>query len=203
MRRLHTLPYVLLATLCLAVQLPTARAGISYTGEIDPADPADWDSSTNGFVGKNADGTLIVDAGSDLFSRYVNIGYSSGLTGEVTVDGAGSSWTSSRNLYVGRFGSGMLNITDSGTVSVEQATYLAYEGGSTGTINFDGGTLSTKSLWASVNQLLGTGTINTRGLVIDTDLHFDSTHSHNQVLTLNSHPGQNITVNLNIWTFAN
>ncbi len=60
MRRLHALPYVLLAILCLAVQLSTARAGVSYTGDIDPADPADWNRSTDGYVGKTDDGTYAV-----------------------------------------------------------------------------------------------------------------------------------------------
>ena len=60
------------------------------------------------------------------------------------------------------------------------------------------GTLTTKSLAASSSQLAGTGTINTRGLFSDVDLLFNSTASLNQTLLINSQPGQNITVNLNM-----
>jgi len=62
-----------------------------------------------------------------------------------------------------------------------------YEG-STGAINFgtNGGTLTTGSLAASPSQLTGTGTINTRGLVSDLDLVFDSSASLNQTITFNN-----------------
>ena len=108
MRRHHALLCILLATLCFAVQLPTALAGISYTGDLDPADPADWNSSTYGYVGKTADGSLTVDLDSDLSSHSGYIGYEDTATGQVTVTGTGSTWTNSYFLYVGYLGSGTL-----------------------------------------------------------------------------------------------
>ena len=171
MRRLHTLPYVLLATLCLAVQLPTARAGISYTGDIDPADPADWDSSTDGYVGKTADGILTVDDGSDLLSKNCYIGYNSGVTGEVTITGTGSTWASSESIvpvitsYVGYFGNGTLNITSGAAVSHPSVLCIGYNAGSTGQVTVDGvgSTLTPYHSFASSVihvGLFGSGTLN-------------------------------------------
>src|SRR5262249_4344712 len=64
-------------------------------------------------------------------------------------------------------------------------------------INFAGGTLNTRTLYASPNRLLGTGTVNTRGLLSDFDLTFDATTGLNQTVVLNSLPNQNVTLNVN------
>ena len=103
------------------------------------------------------------------------IGYNSGSTGTVTVDGAGSKWTNSGGLYVGYSGSGTLNITNGGGRLGRRRNLRRFRASSTGTINFgaNGGTLTTRSLYASPSQLTGTGTVNTRGLVSDIDLVFD------------------------------
>ena len=65
-------------------------------------------------------------------------------------------------------GSGMLSITNGGSVSAAGATYVGSGAGSTGVIEFgsNGGTLTTQSLYALPSQLTGTGTINTCGLVV-------------------------------------
>jgi len=47
-------------------------------------------------------------------------------------------------------------------------------------------------------KLLGTGTINARGLVSDMDLVFDSTHGLAQTIVFNSLPDQNVTLNLDL-----
>ena len=106
-----------------------------------------------------------------------------------TVDGTGSMWTINGSLFVGSYSYGTLNITNGGTVMVEGTTYVGYipnqYESSTTTINFGarGGTLTTQSLYASPAQLMGTGTINTRGLVSDVNLVFDSTHGLKQTVT--------------------
>ena len=239
---------MLLAALYIAGPLPTLHADLTSTGDVDPA-VSIWTSSTTGYVGKTSDGTVTVDSGCDLNSRLGYIGYDSGSTGVVTVDGGGSTWTNSHNrrvgsegngtlnisnggavsngfgyighdtgstgvvtvdgggstwnnghvLYVGRHGNGTLNITNGGAVTVGGTTYVAYNAGSTGTIDFGGGgTLTTQSLWAAPTHLTGTGTIHTRGLVSDFDLVFDSAHGSSHAFTLAGQPGQNITVNLNL-----
>ena len=70
-------------------------------------------------------------------------------------------------------------------MNVTKDTWVAKEAGSTGVIHFDGGTLSTGGLSCAVNDLTGTGTINTRGIASDVDLIFNSIYGTNQILTLN------------------
>ena len=118
----------------------------------------------------------------------------------MTVNGAGSILTNSINLYVGGSGSGTLNITNGGVVTTAGPTYVASQSGSTtGTINFGdgGGTLTTNSLYAGSSQLTGIGTVNTKGLVIDGSLPFDSTHGANQTI-LGFGANSNITLNLDM-----
>ena len=128
------------------------------------------------------------------------IGYYAGSKGTATVDGTGSTWTNSGGLDVGYSGGGTLNITNGGAVLVAGTTYVGFDVGSTGTINFgaNGGTLTTASLAASPAQLTGTGTVNARGLVSDIDLMFDSTHGLRQSLTFSGLSDQNVTVNLDM-----
>ena len=63
--------------ICLALLIMPASissAAIITSGEVDPADPASWTSSTGAYIGKTADGGLMVDAGSDILSSYGYIG---------------------------------------------------------------------------------------------------------------------------------
>ena len=250
MRRFNALPLAFFACLLLAGPIPPLDAAIDLGGDVNPADADDWSSSRDGTVGYSGLGTLVVNDDSDLYSRYGYIGRYSGSTGEVTIDGTGSTWTNGSNLYVGysgngtlditgaavvsnpsgyigyhdgstgavtvtgagsmwindddlhvgRSGSGTLNINEGGVVSVGDDTYVADEADSIGLIDFGsgGGTLDTRTLYAASAQLVGTGTINTRGLVADFGLTFDSTHGANQTFTLASLPGQDVTVNLDV-----
>jgi fibronectin-binding autotransporter adhesin len=143
-------------------------------------------------------GTLAI--GGTVSNAGGYIGYGSGSTGVVAVDGAGSTWNNGLNLYVGLYGSGTLNISNGGQISVTNATCVGLNPGSTGAINFvtGGGTLTTQSLLASPSRLTGTGTINTRGMVSDVDLTFDTMGSLLQTLYLCSEPSQDITLNLDM-----
>ena len=251
MVRSHSFAWILVSLLSLALAAPL-QADITPSGDVDPTYHSWWtgggDDSTNAYIGKTAAGSVTVNLDSDLISWKGYIGYDSGSTGEVTVDGSGSTWTigGRRNhMYVGYYGQGTLNITNGGAVSnyrgyiglysgstgvvtvdgsgstwtnsgdlsvgssgqgtlnianggavnVSRATRVALKDG-VGEIHFDGGTLTTRSLFAGPTHLTGTGTIDTHGLVSDVDLLFDFTHGLNQTLTFNSQPGQNITINL-------
>ena len=156
-----------------------------------------WNSSRL-YVGNSGSGTLNITGGGAVSNGYGRIGVSSGSTGEVTVDGTGSTWTNTFWLYVGESGSGVLNITGGGEVTVEGDTWVAYKAGASGTIHFDNGTLTTEGLLCSIDDLTGTGTINTHGLVSDVNLVFDATHGLNRTFNINDNPGQNITVNLSV-----
>jgi len=153
-------------------------------------------------VGVNGYGTLDITNGGLVNSISGGIGVTFpeapgvGL-GIVTVDGAGSAWTSD-GLSVRN---GELNITGGGEVTVGSNTHVASTAPdgppATSEIDFDNGTLTTGALFSAVTDLNGTGTINAKGLVTDADLVFDATHGLTQVLTFNG-PGQNVTVNLDV-----
>ena len=150
-------------------------------------------------VGYNGNGTLNITNGgiTDSYSTY--IGFGSGSTGTATVDGDGSKWINRDDLHVGYGGSGTLKILNGSTITVSGTTYINYNAGATGTIDFGtaGGTLTTGSLCTLPGYLTGTGTINTHGLVGDLDLVFDSTASLTQTFVYNN-SGQNVTVNLDM-----
>ena len=164
-----------------------------------------WTDNGGFWVGCSGSGTMKITRGGSVSNTVGYIGYISGSTGTVTVDGSGSTWTSSSDLYVGYDGDGTLNIANGGGVAAIGTTYVGSGAGSSGTVNFgaNGGTLTTGSLAASPNQLTGTGTVNACGLVSDLNLAFDSTHGLKQTITLNSLPGQNVVINLDMSNTAN
>jgi T5SS/PEP-CTERM-associated repeat protein len=143
---------------------PAAHGALTYTGDIYPADPSWWISGADAYVGNTADGTLTVSDGSTLTCLHGIIGFSSGVTGTVTVTGAGSSWATGNKLYVGLLGNGNLNITNGGTVTTGSSAVLGVFTGSTGTVTVDG----TGSAW-TVNNTLGIGTAGTGVLNIAND----------------------------------
>ena len=155
-----------------------------------------WTSDANAHIGYEGVGTVSIINGGQAHNSSCYIGTSAGSNGTVTVDGNQSTLTSNSYLYVGNEGNGSLSITNHGKVSVAKTTYVAPQTSGQGIINFDNGVLDTGSLFAGQSQLSGTGTINTHGIVSDVDLVFSSTSDLSQALTMNSLPGQNITINL-------
>ncbi len=148
-------------------------------------------------VGTFGEGTLDITNGAEVAARRIEMGTRPGSTGVVTVDGASSIWTE-WGIVVGIEGQALLNITDGAQVTTLGSTEVGRAPGSTGEIHFENGHLVTVGLLAGVNDLTGTGTIDTNGLVSDVDLVFDATHGLSQTLVLNSNPGQAITINLNV-----
>jgi T5SS/PEP-CTERM-associated repeat protein len=183
---------VFLAVTLLCVLSP-AHAEVTASGDVYPYNPMSWSSGTTAYIGKTGTGTLDITAGNEVSSGTAYIGYESGSTGRVTVDGSGSSWASG-SLYVGIHGNGTLNIINEAEVTARY-TVLSVDSAS-GKIVFDNGTLTTGWFGGNFDELEGTGTINTHGLVSDANLVFDGVEDFSQTLTLNDRPGQNITVNL-------
>jgi T5SS/PEP-CTERM-associated repeat protein len=186
-----------LMIMCVGLCVSITQADISATGDMDPADPATWTDRTNVYIGKTGIGSVTVDDGSDLATRYTYLGYELGSAGAVTVSGVGSTWTHALSLRVGRYGQGAVAITDGGLVEVAQQTEVSAVVGSTGAIHFDNGTLTTGGFMGELSGLSGTGTINTTGLFSNIDLVFDATHGLVQTLTLTG-PERNITVNMDM-----
>ena len=149
--------------LCLLGFAPPARAGLVATGDVIPANPATWTSSTDAYIGYSSSGTLNITGGGAVSSCHSNIGCNSGSTGEVTVDGAGSTWTIGGSFFfVGYSGSGTLNITGGGVVSNNYA-FIGYDYGSTGMVTVDGA----GSTWTNGDYLYvgrnGNGTLRACG----------------------------------------
>ena len=101
MRRLMSLLLVLFAVACLLGPSEPAHALITWTGNVDPADPTTWTTSTDGYIGRTANGTLTVDGASELLSNDGTIGHDAGVSGAVTVTGSGSKWESVGELSLG------------------------------------------------------------------------------------------------------
>ncbi|MEO9340327.1 autotransporter domain-containing protein [Mesorhizobium sp. SB112] len=83
-------------------------------------------------------GTLTVEDGGVVGNTIGLVGVGSNALGTVAVTGAGSAWTNSGSLYIGRSGAGALTVSDGGSVSSDNGTGLveiAQNPGSTGTIN--------------------------------------------------------------------
>jgi T5SS/PEP-CTERM-associated repeat protein len=159
----------LTSTLAIALSATITEvlpAATVVTGDVRPSLP--WDSSTTANIGNNSSGALAVDAGSQLVSGSAHLGYD--YPGEATITGAGSRWTNSEALYVGRPGGWFGLLWVSGTLTVE-----------------DGGEVTTGTLWASLEDLHGDGTITaTKGAVIDADLTFDDSHGTHQTFPFGS-----------------
>ena len=151
------------------------------------------------YVGRSGgEGGLLVSDGGAVDCMAGRVGDEAGSVGTMTITGSGSTWSSS-GLSIGLYGgNGTLNITDGAAVTVE-FTGVADQPDSTGSIHLDGGgKLTTGCLSASPPQLVGTGSIDARGLISDVDLLFDSPPSLSQTVTFNSQADQNIAVNLDL-----
>jgi T5SS/PEP-CTERM-associated repeat protein len=147
-------------------------------------------------LGDYGSGALSVEAGAQV-NAPATLGFSAGSTGAATVTGAGSIWTSS-TLDVGYAGSGLLHVDAGGQVS-SGASYLGFQVGSTGMATItgagsrwtvgslyvahsgsglltveDGGLVTPNTLYASLSNLHGNGTIAANGAVLDDDLQFNA-----------------------------
>ncbi len=147
-------------------------------------------------IGYSGHGTLMVEAGGSVSNAKGYLGSTFGSSGEATVTGVGSIWTTTRDLLIGIDGTGRLDIDDEGVVSVGEETQVGTLGAGNGSIHFDNGTLETGGLVASPNTLHGTGTINTNTIFSDIDIVMDAATGPQQQIVLSNLPGQNVTINI-------
>ncbi|MDP6637397.1 MAG: PEP-CTERM sorting domain-containing protein [Phycisphaerae bacterium] len=96
-----------------------AFSDLGSTVTVD-GDGSSWTNSRGLVVGYSGTGELNVVSGGSVSNTdgYIGSGYLVLMgDGTVTVDGAGSTWTNSRHLYVGYVGTGQLNVLNGGSVS--------------------------------------------------------------------------------------
>jgi T5SS/PEP-CTERM-associated repeat protein len=164
--RSRTILHAFLAFLCIANPFSIARAAITAVGNVSPNPPNGTDIRV-GYLGGTSSGTLTVDSGSALASNFVYVGFDTGETGVVGVDGPGSIWTITSGLDIGISGNGTMNITNGGTVCATSNIYgslVGYFSGSTGSVTVAG----TGSQWSNARSIClsgGTMNINSGGAV--------------------------------------
>ena len=187
----------LLASLFILAPLFSASAAITTTGDVAPADPGSLTPGQNLTVGITGSGSMTIDQASHLISKNAVIADAETAQGTVTVTGAGSHWNVQDSLSVAWNGIGELRIRDGAVVTTGQPILIAINPDSQGTIHFDNGTLITPSIFGSLNNLTGTGTVYTNGLIADgVDAIAQSFFSPPTSFILDQNPGQNITVYL-------
>ena len=111
-----------------------------------------WTNTEDLRVGySDGTGVLTITNGGTVSNYYGILGYYAGSSGTVTVDGVGSSWTSTGRLLVGRnAGSGVLNIIDGGTVNSARGNIGGSQANSSGLVTVDG----VGSRWLNSGDLL-------------------------------------------------
>ena len=65
-----------------------------------------------------------------MTNDYGFIGADPGSTGAVTVDGAGSTWTTTGEFYLGQSGNGTLTVSNGGTL-ISDVGYIGFDATST------------------------------------------------------------------------
>jgi T5SS/PEP-CTERM-associated repeat protein/autotransporter-associated beta strand protein len=94
-----------------------------------------WTASGEIIVGNVGSASVAIRNGGVVSSdNTVLIADVSGSTGTVTIDGAGSKWTTSSNTVVAGSGTGTLTLANGGTLSAT-SMQIALSTGSTGTLN--------------------------------------------------------------------
>ncbi|MGB2820179.1 MAG: hypothetical protein WBF17_04305, partial [Phycisphaerae bacterium] len=125
-----------------------------------------WTCSGRLTVGlMHAAGTLNITGGGSVSSGATIVGDSQYATGDVTVDGNGSTWTTTSYLHVGGSGIGTLSIRNGGGVSSTEGV-LGDGPGSDGVVTVDGNgsTWTTGDLYVGISGT-GTLTITNQGVV--------------------------------------
>ena len=125
-------------------------------------------SSYGEYVGYNGNGLFLQSGGTSSIASNLYIGYNSSDTGTYQLSGGQLSVNSSSyGEYVGYNGYGSFTQTG-GTNQISNRLYLAYNTGSTGVYNFEGGKLILKSLWKGSGTAqfnFGGGTLQAGGTI--------------------------------------
>jgi len=132
------------STPSFAGSLHLGHAGGTGSGSHTVAVGESLSTQENLFVGYNAAGSLAIEQGGDVSSGVSYIGLSNDSSGEVTVDGSGSTWNMGNNrLFVGHGGHGILDITDGGEVN-SGYSFVGWSTGSQGAVTVRGA----DSIWS-------------------------------------------------------
>jgi T5SS/PEP-CTERM-associated repeat protein/autotransporter-associated beta strand protein len=149
-----------------------ASAAINLTGDVIPSPPAGdpWNVGGQLSIGDTLPGAMEINGGSDVSNADGYVGNNAGSNGMVTVSGVGSTWSNAGELRMGNFGSGTLDVTAGGAVSVTGNARLGNAPGGVGTATVDGA----GSTLTSANFILvgreGNGILNIQNSGVVSDL---------------------------------
>lgn len=110
------------------------------------------------------------------------------------IDGLASHWHHAGDVTLAREGTGTLRIMNDAAAQIDGVIDVQ-ELDAVGTILLDNGTLTVGGIDPTLTQILGSGMINTRSLIVDASMVFDANTGGAQQVVLNSLPGQNIALN--------
>ncbi|MCF7674401.1 MAG: hypothetical protein K9M97_03600 [Akkermansiaceae bacterium] len=124
--------------------------GASGTVKVDGTGSV-WTSTSTVHIGSAGDGIVhLKNGGAMVTTGQSFMGYNSGSKGDMMIDGSGSLWTSSGNIYVGRYANATVSLTNGGSISQPLGGFYAgYFAGTDGSISIDG----TNSSWTLNNTL--------------------------------------------------
>ena len=138
---------------CLLAATPLLEGAIVADGDVNLTPYGVY------YIGYLGDGNLTVNSGL-LESLEAYIAYNSGVTGEATVTGDGSTWTNSSSLYIGLYGNGKLNVEEGGCVNNNAVCYLGCEASSTGEVTVTGVGSTWTNNYEPYIGYFGSGTMN-------------------------------------------
>jgi len=138
---------ILIVCLDLLCGVAATNAEVTGSGDVDPADPSTWDMDTHAYIGYSDWGRLAIADGDAVFSVVDYIGALPGSTGEVAIDGTGSTWTTCE-IYIGDQGNGTLDITNGARLNSACGS-IGVASGSTGVVKVDG----PGSMWADSEEV--------------------------------------------------
>lgn len=171
----------------------------------------------NGTMTVTDGGKIAVIGTTPALNWTLGLGWWWNSAGELKISGTGSVVNAPKLSIIGRYGSGSVSIEDGGQLNTD-VTRFAYMSSGKGTVTVtgtgstwnsntlfmnnlassltvaDGGLVNTQTLFASLEQLKGNGTIRTNGAVLDSYLVFDAAHGSNQSTTFGS--GGTLQLNL-------
>ncbi len=182
----------------------SAAGTVTVTGE-----GSRWQVDGMVNVGENGNGTLIVENGGLVSSQWASIDSSGSSTSTAIIAGEGSRWEIQGEISVGdgESGTGVLRVEDGGVVTSARGSLGTWDGSAgaaivtgegsrwqsdslfvghagEGTLTVaDGGRVATKTLFGSLNDIQGNGTINSSGIVLDGAIEFNGPGSAQQNLT--------------------
>lgn len=152
------------------IAIMPASGDVIATGDV-VGNPTTSTFADNLRIGDTASGQMTVNANGsdhDVFSSGGQIGWAPGSSGNVLIEGSGSSWSNKDNLYIANQGNGTLNIRHGATV-LNTASHIARSAGTTGSVTVEDPGSSWTSTLVNYIGYNGNGTLNIRngGVVHD------------------------------------